>query len=124
MDPRLRGASTRRLGVPPGVALLEAVPMFAPLSPDTVERLARKLVRIEVPAGEVDHPEGQASDRFYVIESGSVAVSHGDSWSGTRARATSSARSACCATYPGPRRSPRTQDTVSWPWTATTSSPP
>ena len=67
-----------RLGVPPGVPLLQKVPMFAPLSPDTVERLARRLVRFEVPAGSTIIREGQASDRFYVIESGNVAVSHGD----------------------------------------------
>ncbi|WP_243059189.1 MFS transporter [Nocardioides sp. SR21] len=71
-------ALDRRLGVPPAVPLLESVPMFAPLSPDTIERLARKLVHFEVPAGSTIITEGQVSDRFFIIESGTVAVSHGD----------------------------------------------
>jgi MFS family permease len=68
----------RRIGIPPGVPLLESVPMLAPLSPDMIERLARKLVRFEVPAGSRIITESQVSDRFFIIESGSVAVSHGD----------------------------------------------
>jgi MFS family permease len=71
---RLDGA----LAIPAGVPLLEAIPMFAPLGPPTIESLARKLQRFQVPAGVVIVQEGQESDRFYVIESGSVKVSHGD----------------------------------------------
>ena len=67
-----------RLGVPPNLSLLEAIPLFAPLTPATVESLARKLTRLEVPAGTTVIVEGQQSDRFYIIERGSVAVSHGD----------------------------------------------
>jgi MFS family permease len=67
-----------RLGVPPNLPLLEAIPLFAPLTPATVESLARKLTRFEVPAGSTIIREGQQSDRFYIIERGSVAVSHGD----------------------------------------------
>jgi len=67
-----------RLGVPPSLTLLEAIPLFAPLTPATVESLARKLSRLEVPAGTTVIVEGQQSDRFYIIEHGSVAVSHGD----------------------------------------------
>jgi MFS family permease len=68
----------RDLAVPPGVPLLEAIPMFAPLTPATIESLARKLTRFEVPAGSVIVREGQESDRFFIIESGEVAVSHED----------------------------------------------
>ena len=68
----------RGLAVPPGVPLLEGIPMFAPLTPATIEGLARKLTRFEVPAGSVIVREGQESDRFYVIEDGAVSVSHGD----------------------------------------------
>ena len=75
--PRVRRLDAR-LGVPPNLSLLEAIPLFAPLTPATVESLARKLTRLEVPAGTTVIVEGQQSDRFYVIESGSVAVSHGD----------------------------------------------
>ena len=70
----------RDLAVPPGVPLLEAIPMFAPLTPATIESLARKLTRFEVPAGSVIVREGQESDRFFVIESGSVSVSHGEAF--------------------------------------------
>jgi hypothetical protein len=68
----------RELAVPAGVPLLEAIPMFAPLTPATIEALARKLSRFEVPAGSVIVREGQESDRFFMIESGLVAVSHAD----------------------------------------------
>ncbi|MGY2874244.1 MFS family permease [Marmoricola sp. URHA0025 HA25] len=68
----------RDLAVPAGVPLLEGIAMFAPLNPATIESLARKLSRFEVPAGSVIVHEGQQSDRFFVIESGGVAVSHGD----------------------------------------------
>ena len=66
------------MAIPAGVPLLEAIPMFAPLGPTTVESLARKLKRFEVPAGVVIVQEGQESDRFYLIETGSVRVTHGD----------------------------------------------
>jgi MFS family permease len=66
------------LAVPAGVPLLNAIPMFAPLTPATIENLARKLVRFEVPAGSVIVREGQESDRFFVVESGGVSVSHDD----------------------------------------------
>jgi len=66
------------LAVPAGVPLLQAIPMFSPLTAATIEALARKLTRFEVPAGSVVVREGQQSDRFFVIESGQVAVSHGE----------------------------------------------
>ncbi|HET8561810.1 MAG TPA: MFS transporter [Marmoricola sp.] len=66
------------LAIPAGVPLLESIPMFTPLGPTTIESLARKLRHFEVPAGVAIVQEGQESDRFYVIESGSVRVSHGD----------------------------------------------
>jgi MFS family permease len=74
--PRMRRLD-HRLGVPSGVPLLQAIPLFAPLSPGTVETLARALVRVEVAAGEVVVREGDESDLFYVIESGEVEVTQG-----------------------------------------------
>jgi predicted MFS family arabinose efflux permease len=68
----------RRLEAPAGLALLQAVPMFGPLSPVTVDALARGLVRVPVSAGEVVVREGDESDRFYVIESGRVRVTAAD----------------------------------------------
>ena len=75
--PRVRRLDAR-LGVPPNLSLLEAIPLFSPLTPAVMEGLARKLTRFEVPAGSTIIREGQQSDRFFIIESGSVAVSHGD----------------------------------------------
>jgi MFS family permease len=71
--PRMRSLD-QRLGRPEGLDLLEAIPMFAPLTPGVVESLARSLVRVSVPAGEVVVREGTDADRFYVIESGLVEV--------------------------------------------------
>ena len=75
--PRMRDLD-RRLEAPAGLPLLQAIPMFGPLSPVTLDALARALDRSEVPAGEVVVHEGDESDRFYVIESGLVQVSAAD----------------------------------------------
>jgi MFS family permease len=75
--PRMRQLD-RRLEAPAGLPLLQAVPMFGPLSPVTVDALARALVRVEVAPGEVVMHEGDESDRFYVIESGRVQVTATD----------------------------------------------
>jgi hypothetical protein len=71
--PRMRNLDGR-LRTPAGVSLLRGIPMFAPLTPAVVESLARSLVRVPVRAGEVVLREGEASDRFYIIESGLVEV--------------------------------------------------
>jgi CRP-like cAMP-binding protein len=75
--PRMRSMD-HRLQAPAGLPALKAIPMFAPLSPVTLEALARALVRVEVPAGDVIIREGDESDRFYVIESGDVRVTAAD----------------------------------------------
>lgn len=75
--PRMRGMD-HRLEAPAGLPLLQAIPMFGPLSPITLEALARALIRVEVPAGDVIIREGDESDRFYVIESGNVRVTAAD----------------------------------------------
>ena len=71
--PRMRRLDAK-LSAPVGLGLLQGVPMFVPLTPSTVDGLARKLVRIPVPAGGVVLREGEDSDRFFVIESGLVEV--------------------------------------------------
>ena len=68
----------RRLEAPAGLPLLRAIPMFGPLNPVTLDALARALVRVEVAAGDVVVREGDESDRFYVIESGTVQVTAAD----------------------------------------------
>jgi hypothetical protein len=75
--PRLRSMD-RRLEAPAGLPLLQAIAMFAPLTPITLDALARALVRVEVASGDVVVREGDESDRFYVIESGSVRVTAAD----------------------------------------------
>ena len=59
---------------PPGLDLLAAVSIFAPLSRATIEGMARALVSVPVAAGMPALSEGEDSDRFYVIESGLVEV--------------------------------------------------
>jgi CRP-like cAMP-binding protein len=51
--------------------------MFSPLTRVTLESLATQLVAQSVPAGDTVLREGEESDRFLVIKSGAVEVSHG-----------------------------------------------
>ncbi len=60
------------------VALLQAVPILAVLPPRLVERLARLSEPEVVAGGSVVVAEGQPGSLFYVVESGELAVSHGD----------------------------------------------
>ena len=55
--------------------LVDDVPIFAPLSLAAKERLAVKLVPLEVPAGETIVRAGDVGDRFYLVDSGSVRIS-------------------------------------------------
>jgi MFS family permease len=75
--PAARGVD-RRLTAPPELGLLSSLPIFAPLGPAVLDGLARRLVREEVPAGTVILAEGDVGERFYVIESGRVEVTHGE----------------------------------------------
>lgn len=54
--------------------LLRAVAMFAPLAPPTIERLARRLVPVRLAAGTWVIRQGEAGDRYYVIDRGEVDV--------------------------------------------------
>ena len=74
--PRMRRLDAR-LTAPVGLDLLRAIPMFVPLTPATVEGLARQLVRVRVPATGVVVSEGEESDTFFIIESGLVEVTQG-----------------------------------------------
>lgn len=56
------------------LALLAEVPLFAPLPPTTLERLATRLVLVPVPSGTVVIEQGTPGDRFYLIASGEVDV--------------------------------------------------
>jgi hypothetical protein len=70
---RLR-AMNERLREPEGLALLRQVPLFAPLDPKSLEAIVGQLIRVPVAAGEAVIREGEAGDRFYVIESGSLTA--------------------------------------------------
>ena len=54
--------------------LVEGVPMFGPLSLAAKERLAAKLVPLDVPAGATVVRAGDVGDRFYLIDSGTVRI--------------------------------------------------
>jgi hypothetical protein len=56
------------------VALLRAMPLFAPLSPPTLEALARSLEFVPVAAGTELIREGDSGDRFYVIADGELEI--------------------------------------------------
>jgi hypothetical protein len=71
--PQMRGLD-HRLRPPTGVKILQAIPMFAPLSPPLLETLARRLTPLTVSPGTVFIRQGESSDRFYVIVSGLVEV--------------------------------------------------
>jgi CRP-like cAMP-binding protein len=53
---------------------VDEVPMFAPLSLAAKERLATKLLPVDVAAGATVVRAGDAGDRFYVIDSGAVRI--------------------------------------------------
>jgi MFS family permease len=54
--------------------LLRSIPIFAPLPPASIERLAQALKPLELTAGSVLFSSGEHGDRFYVVESGELAV--------------------------------------------------
>ncbi len=56
------------------LALLDRVPMFAPLPLAAKEQLAKSLVRVSVPAGGEVIAEGDAGDRFYIVGGGRLQV--------------------------------------------------
>jgi cAMP-binding proteins - catabolite gene activator and regulatory subunit of cAMP-dependent protein kinases len=59
---------------PAQLPLVKANDILAPLSERLQERLARALIEVKVPAGDVVCREGDAGDRFYLIAHGTAAV--------------------------------------------------
>ena len=60
------------------LALIRPLPLFAPLSAPTMERLAARLIPLEAIPGTAIVRQGDSGDRFYAIADGVVAVSkHG-----------------------------------------------
>ncbi|TWP33014.1 MFS transporter [Leekyejoonella antrihumi] len=61
---------------PAGLAVLRRVPLFAPLDPKKLERIASLLERQELPAGVAVIREGDPAGPYYVIESGRVEATY------------------------------------------------
>jgi MFS family permease len=59
---------------PRELELLEAIPIFSPLSPPVVEQLSARLVPVRARAGEEIIRRGDHGDRFYIVGSGEVEV--------------------------------------------------
>jgi hypothetical protein len=57
-----------------GLALLRRIPLFSPLPPATMERLAASLDAMHFDAGHEIIRQGDAGDRFYVLSDGMVEV--------------------------------------------------
>jgi MFS family permease len=64
-----------RLADPDDIALLRGTPIFEPLGPASIERVARNLIHVDAEPGTVVIREGEPGDRFYVIASGEMEVS-------------------------------------------------
>jgi hypothetical protein len=56
------------------LSYLRAVPILQPLPVPVMDRLARSLVRVQVPAGHAVFPQGDPGDTFYVIADGVAEV--------------------------------------------------
>jgi MFS family permease len=79
--PTLTIAGYRRMGALDAEAvptrqqrLVDDVPMFAPLSLAAKERLAARLVPLEIPAGTTVVRAGDVGDRFYIVDSGTLRI--------------------------------------------------
>jgi hypothetical protein len=57
--------------------LIDRIPMFAPLSIATKERVAASLVPISVPAGDLVVRAGDDGDRFYIVRDGELDIDAG-----------------------------------------------
>jgi hypothetical protein len=73
--PTLRRLDAAGVARPRELQLLRRVPMFAPLGPAALERLAAALVPVHAHQGSVVVRQGDPGDHFYIITQGRVAVS-------------------------------------------------
>jgi Cyclic nucleotide-binding domain len=71
---RLRAIDERTAVPELEIELLQALPLFAPLPPATLEHLAARLERVSVVAGAEITRQGAVGDRFYLVNDGEVEV--------------------------------------------------
>jgi hypothetical protein len=70
----LRTADARAVVRVRELSILRAIPMFAPLAPPVIERLAASLTHARATPGTVLIRQGDVGDRFYIIDSGTARV--------------------------------------------------
>jgi hypothetical protein len=68
---------------PEALSLLRSMPLFAPLDPPTVERLALDAVPLRLPASSDVIVQGDEGDRFYVVAEGSLSAIRDEAAVGT-----------------------------------------
>lgn len=73
--PALRRLDTVGAARPQDVELLRGIPMFAPLGPAAIDRLACALVPIHAHPDSDVVTQGEPGDHFYIVTSGRVAIS-------------------------------------------------
>ena len=72
--PGLRRIDERTVVPERQLSLLRRIPMFAPLPPLDLERIARQLDRIQVSSGTEVIRQGDIGDRFYAVDAGSFEI--------------------------------------------------
>jgi len=72
--PFLRGVEVEDGGLAHAVTVVRSVPLFAPLSLASVEHLAARLQPVTIAEGTWLMREGEAGDRFVIIETGSAEI--------------------------------------------------
>jgi hypothetical protein len=87
------------------IELLHEVALLRPLPLPAIERLARGLESVSVPAGHTVFHQGDIGDRFYVIESGEADVVGTTVWSQRSDAVKGSGRSRSCGASRGRLRS-------------------
>jgi MFS family permease len=73
--PVLRRLDAAGVARPRELALLRGIPMFAPLGPAAIERLASGLVPVHAHQGSQVVRQGEPGEHFYIITEGRVAIS-------------------------------------------------
>ena len=68
------------------IQLLRALPIFAALSPPSLEGVAKELTPEEVPAGRAVITEGERGERYYAVADGQLVVTRGGDQVGVVAR--------------------------------------